>query len=316
MDDNFFDLGGNPVSAVKLFDEIAKVFGRELPPLVIYHSPTIAALAALIERTALPKFSPLVPLIAGEDEPPVFVAPGLGGSVMEFSELVRTMQSRHPVYGLQSMGDNGADIPFERIEDMADYYAEAIRQRQRHGPYLLIGYSLGGLVMLEIAQCLTRMGGKIGLLTLLDTYPDPRFLKTWHRARLVIRLIRQHASILRQLPLPQAISYVLHPAQRLSSVSRDAAHKFVREPFAGPMRQVRDRAYLALARYQPRTYPGKVKFVQASTHSVFPDDPAAVWSPWMKDLEVEGVPGDHHGMLSQHFDSLAAVISRHLGEVR
>src|SRR6266436_3537321 len=53
------------------FDEIAKASGREMPPLVIYHAPTIAALAAVMQQPSLPKFSPLVPLKAGEASPPV-----------------------------------------------------------------------------------------------------------------------------------------------------------------------------------------------------------------------------------------------------
>lgn len=314
MDDNFFELGGDPSKAVELFDEIAKACGRELPPLVIYHAPTIAALAAVIEQPSLPKFSPLVPLKAGEAEPAVFIAHGLGGSVMEFFGLVDKMQSRHPIYGLQVIGDSGADIPFERIEDMAQHYTEAIRQRQEHGPYLLIGYSLGGLVVLEIAQRLTSMGEKIGLLAMLDAYPYQRFLRPWHRARLIALLMRHHASILKQLPLRQALSYALHPAERGLRASRKIADEFVRGPFVGTTLEARDSAYLALTRYQPRPYAGEVRFVKAATRSVFPDDPAAVWTPWMKSLEVESVPGDHYGMLSEHFDHLALVLSRHLRE--
>src|SRR6266478_5360620 len=107
-EDNFFDVGGDPLLAVRLFDEIAKASGREMPPLVT--------------------------LKAGEANPPVFIAHGLGGSVMEFFGLVEKVQTRHPIYGLQAMGADGADLPFERIEDMAQFYIEAVQQRQPHGP--------------------------------------------------------------------------------------------------------------------------------------------------------------------------------------
>ena len=43
--DNFFDLGGDPALGVRLFAEIARSTGRELPPMTIFHAPTIAALA-------------------------------------------------------------------------------------------------------------------------------------------------------------------------------------------------------------------------------------------------------------------------------
>jgi acyl carrier protein len=50
IDDNFFDLGGDSALALELFHEIALACGRELPPVMIYHAPTIAALAALLEQ--------------------------------------------------------------------------------------------------------------------------------------------------------------------------------------------------------------------------------------------------------------------------
>jgi hypothetical protein len=41
IDDNFFDIGGDSALALQLFDEIARKCGRELPPVMIYHAPTI-----------------------------------------------------------------------------------------------------------------------------------------------------------------------------------------------------------------------------------------------------------------------------------
>src|ERR1700745_673111 len=61
-EDNFFDLGGAPSLAPKLFDKIATKCGRELPPLIIYHAPTVPALAAVMQQPSLPKFPALVPL--------------------------------------------------------------------------------------------------------------------------------------------------------------------------------------------------------------------------------------------------------------
>ena len=95
VDDNFFDLGGDSSLALQLFTEIAQVCGRELPPVMIYQAPTIAALAALLEQSSAPRFPALVLLKAGAEEPPVFIAHGLGGSVMDFFQLVKHMESDH-----------------------------------------------------------------------------------------------------------------------------------------------------------------------------------------------------------------------------
>jgi len=85
-DDNFFDLGGDSALALELFNEVALACGRELPPVTIYHAPTISALAALLEQPTSARIPPLIQLKAGSD-PPVFLAHGLGGSAMDFFRL-------------------------------------------------------------------------------------------------------------------------------------------------------------------------------------------------------------------------------------
>ncbi len=81
------------------------------------------------------------------------------------------------------------------------------------------------------------------------------------------------------------------------------------------MPQVRDAAYLALQRYRPARYDGKVHFIKAASSLYFPDDPRAVWSPYIKNFEQETVPGDHLGVLELHFADLAQLLSRYLRTV-
>src|SRR5271167_1040481 len=93
VEDNFFELGGDSSLALQLFNEIAKACGRELPPVTIYQAPTITALAALLEEPATPRFPPLVLMKSGTEEPPVFLAHGLGGSAMDFFQPVKHIQT-------------------------------------------------------------------------------------------------------------------------------------------------------------------------------------------------------------------------------
>jgi thioesterase domain-containing protein len=315
LEDNFFALGGTPALAVKLCDEIAGAFGVEVPALVVFHAPTLAALADILREPSFPEFSPLVPLRASDENSPVFIAHGLGGSAMEFFDLVRSMEMRHSVYGLQGMAPSGSDIAFERIEDMAAFYIDGLRNKQPHGPYFLVGYSLGGLVAFEIAQRLSDMGEEIRLLALVDSYPYASFRQPWQLARRTTLRLKRHLSIVKGLPLRQGLSYVFDPAERAQHLPGKGAEELIREPFTEAMRQARDKAYLALTRYKPRPYLGKIKFVKAAKKSIFPTDPIAAWAPWANTLEVDTVPGDHYGMLGEHFGNLASVLSRYLREV-
>jgi thioesterase domain-containing protein len=293
VDSNFFDLGGNPALAVQLVDEIATYCGRELSPLIIYQAPTISALAAVLDGSSSSLLQPLVLLKHGSTDPPVFVAHGLGGTVMELFDLVRHLPSPHPMFGLQARGTDGADRPFESIEDMGEFYADCIRRLQPHGPYYLIGYSLGGLVMLETAQRLCASGEDVGLLAMIDSYPHSGHLSLAARALLIMQRLRFRASI--------------------SKRTRTAPFQMPVAPaFANNLERVRRSSYLALKRYRPRYYCGAVVFIRAATTTVFPREPRAVWGRTVGKLEVETVPGDHLGLIAEHAASLGAALSRHL----
>ena len=292
VDDNFFDLGGDSALALELFNEIAEITGRELPPVMIYRAPTISALAALLDQPNTSRVPPLVQLKSGSKQPPVFIAHGLGGSAMDFYQVVKYIQTSRAIHGLQAKGIDGVEEPQDRIEDMARYSLDAVRQLQPRGPYHLVGFSLGGLVTLEMAQQLLAEGEKIGLLAMLDSYPHVSRLSPGERSRLSAR---------------QAWDRL---ARRLDWLGVSSPRQTTIEVTPSPaQRHFRDTSYLALERYQPRFYPGKISFVRAAIPTDFPADPAAVWSGLAKEFELKTVPGDHLGIMTTHFESLASAIS-------
>jgi acetoacetyl-CoA synthetase len=323
VNDNFFDLGGDSLLAVNLFFEIEQAFGREMPPVMIYQAPTIAALAAELELPSASRFPALVLLKPGNNEPPIFIAHGLGGSVIDFYQLVKYIDSPQPIYGMQARGIDGVDEPFDRIEDLAQFYLDAIKEIQPGGPYYLVGYSLGGLVTLEMAQRLTQDGKKVALLALLESYPYSKFLSFGQRMRLAARVARHRAHTLSQLPFCDAVSYIMLPSRRRFYFARiinqngngNSRNALPNAEVVSPtMQRARDTAYLALSRYQPRHYSGKIKFVRAEILTDFPADPVAAWKNLVAEFECTTVPGDHLGIVGTHFESLGSAISKYLRE--
>ncbi len=314
VEDNFFDLGGDSSLALQLFNEIAVACGRELPPVTIYVASTIAALAAVLEQPADLRFPPLVLLKDGSAKPPLFITHGLGGSVIDFFQVVKHIRTPHPIQGMQARGIDGKEEPFDRIEDMAQFHLDAIRQVQPQGPYLLAGYSLGGLVIFEMARRLTEAGEKVALLAMLDSYPDIRYLSLAQRARLVTRLTTRRAATAMKLPVGEAFSLILRPSRRRSVTPRLSYQLPVDVSLSPAMQHARERAYLALTRYKPRFYPGKIRFVRAEIPTDFPADPTAVWAHLARKFEVETVPGDHLEIMSTHYEKLASAISRYVEE--
>jgi acetoacetyl-CoA synthetase len=125
------------------------------------------------------KYSPFVQIKDGDGSPPIFIAHGLCGTV-QFYKLAKHIRTGNPVYGIQAKGIDGTEQPFDRVEDMGRFYLESLKHRHPEGPYILVGYSFGGLIALDMAQHLFESGKEVALLVLVDTYPHPRY---WPRRK-------------------------------------------------------------------------------------------------------------------------------------
>jgi thioesterase domain-containing protein len=250
----------------------------------------------------------LTPLRLGKKSHPLFMAHGMGGRADEFVHLVGFVRTEQCIYGLQAKGNDGVEPPFERIEELARYYLDAIKRVQPHGPYFLVGFSLGGLVALEMARQISSSGEIVALLAMLESYPHPKQLSLSQRIRLVSRRVKRRALTL--LPFPT------HFNPRLkSSVHEPDDQIAVRTHTLPVTKRAYESAYTAWKHYQPRLYQGKIHFVKAAVTTIYPDDPFAVWGKLVEEIEVQTVPGDHHGILNTYFGILGSVLSRYLREV-
>jgi acetoacetyl-CoA synthetase len=296
-DNDFFTLGGNARLAAELLTELNNDFGTHLPPAAICTSPTIATLARTIDHP--PSQGPAVLLKGSTTQAvPIFMFHGIGSSVVDLVPLVRRMKSDHPIYGLESRGNDGREQPQERIDDIAQSFLAAMRVIQPHGPYFLVGYSFGGLVALELAQRLKAESEKIGLLVMLDSYPDRHYLSYPQYWRLLAQLVWNRLSGRTKL--------------KAASGTRPRPPGDQRKSLVDALQRVKAAHYRALRNYPPHFYDGEVKFVRAAIPSDFPPDPVPVWSNVFRRLDVETVPGKHVTMLTVSADPLASLLDKYL----
>ncbi|HEX2211108.1 MAG TPA: amino acid adenylation domain-containing protein [Longimicrobium sp.] len=169
--DDFFDVGGHSLAALRLLAGVERITGRRLSLAALLAAPTVEHLAeALRGAGALAVTGSLVPLgSAADGARPLFVVHAAGGGVLSYGALARHLGPGVALYGLQSRGLEGEHLPRTRVQEMAAGYLAELREVQPEGPYRLGGWSMGGLVAFEMARMLEAAGETVELLALLDT---------------------------------------------------------------------------------------------------------------------------------------------------
>lgn len=181
--DDFFDLGGDSLSAVQLVARLREELHVEVPLGEFLREPTFAGLRELAERSAPPAAGAatgpvsrpapprdLVVFRAEGDLTPLFLAAPAAGSSLCYRDLAALLGPRQPVFGLDAPGLDGRTRPPRTIEQIAERHLAALRAARPHGPYTLGGWSTGALVAHEMARRLAGLGERVELLLCLDGY--------------------------------------------------------------------------------------------------------------------------------------------------
>jgi thioesterase domain-containing protein/acyl carrier protein len=174
VDDSFFDLGGTSIVATRVVTELRERFGDRIQLQSIFLDPTPAGLAHRLDEESTQSAADealqvVIPLRPSGTKPALFcVHPGIGLS-WGYAGLVQHLAQDRPAFGLQLPLISGGPR-FESIEQLAHRYVQEMRAVQDHGPYHLLGWSLGGVIAHAMAVELRRNGDEVATLAIMDSY--------------------------------------------------------------------------------------------------------------------------------------------------
>ncbi|MFN6483748.1 MULTISPECIES: amino acid adenylation domain-containing protein [unclassified Nostoc] len=339
--DNFFDLGGNSLLAIRLLDQINKQFERDLPLSNLFLNQTIESLAiALYSKTDSLAWSPLVPIQPNGSNPPFFCVHPIFGVVFPYYELAHQLGINQPLYGLQPIGIDG-ETPLNRIENMASHYIKALRSVQPKGPYFIGGWSFGGWVAFEMAQQLQNSGEEVALLAVLDTvapiksnlpslsnafkfifttvvpYMWPFFLDylylitapSKNRINSLTSRFLTFEKLMRSLKTNLFSHFTQKEDTTLNFVSEESKRRLLSESAIFPMLRVFYANSQAVLNYVPQVYPQRINLFRTKVQlNVADGEPSMGWDQLtVGGTEIHHIPGNHLTMLRKpHIQVLAA----------
>jgi len=295
--DNFFDLGGHSLLAVKLMERIQQALGSK-PHLntLWYGAGTVAQQARLLTEKSATATSPVLLMRSGGEAPALFCLHTIGGgNLFHYEPMVSHIETGRPVYGLQARGIDGSSAPDTSVEAMAQYCIDSMRGIQPDGPYLLCGFSSGGLVAYEMARRLMQDGIDVHLF-LLDSFTSDHPESALSHLRRWSRLIK---------------------TGKVREIQERVYHAVLSRLGLGRMRSLRslgESHRWAMWNYRPQSCDLSAVYFEASERIGGTSRPSSGWTSLLKGgLTLHMIPGRHGSMVhGENAKALAHALSASL----
>jgi amino acid adenylation domain-containing protein len=323
VNEDFFQIGGHSLIAVRMMAMIRNRFQKALPLASLFQNPTIAGLAKLLAGPGESDPSRIVVAIQPEGTgTPFFCVHPVGGGVLCYVDLARALGQDRPFYGLQSPPPGSLSEPLPSVQDMAALYIQEIRRVQPKGPYLLGGWSVGGLIATEMGRQLVQDGECVRSLILFDTHPPQSHSFHDHADSLPVlalfaadmsRLLGRDPGDLREqflhLSPKEQESWILRILKEEGVLPQEAPEQELHA-----MMSIFARNSLAAENYSLGQYTDHIVFFQAADSA-----PQSLIEEWKaatgSTVDLHTVPGDHYTMLKRpHVIEVAERMKRYFEE--
>lgn len=165
IDEDFFDLGMDSLTAINLTSALSKKYACELSVNDVYKFNTVEKMAEHLSAFASHTKTHDLVLIKDGGDANLFLIHGGNGVVSNFVQLSTQIETNYNWYGVDYPMNEKFYYPHViSIPELAAQYVQRIRAVQPHGPYHLCGYCAGGQLALEMAYLFEQDGEKVNVI--------------------------------------------------------------------------------------------------------------------------------------------------------
>ncbi|MBB1200247.1 enterobactin non-ribosomal peptide synthetase EntF [Enterobacteriaceae bacterium 89] len=266
---DFFALGGHSLLAMRLAAQLSRTFARQVTPGQVMVASSVGKLSQLLDADELNQrlgYEMLLPLRESSG-PTLWCFHPASGFAWQFSVLARWLNPRWSITGMQSPRPEGPMAGSATLDELCDRHLATLLAQQPHGPYYLLGYSLGGTLAQGIAARLQARGEKVAFLGLLDTWPPES--QNWSE---------KQANGLD----PEVLAEINREREAFLATQQGQASGELFNAIEG---NYADAVRLLTTAHSVR-FEGKATLFVAEKTLTPGMDPQRVWSPWVNELEV------------------------------
>ncbi|MGR9463072.1 amino acid adenylation domain-containing protein [Rhizobium leguminosarum] len=291
---SFFELGGHSLMAIQALTRCQTEFSVKLPLQLMYTANSVKALAAAIDSVREIQAQALVPLActgSREDTPAIVFIHGADGTVAPFLALAQRMGRRFDIFALQAPSIDNVGELCRTVPAYVEYYLPLVLSLRQTREIVLIGWSFGGNVAVEIARDLNAANLPPLHTILLDSF----VISGRSRAESAYEALNRF-----DYPAIKAL-------QQLDGAGEAAEC----------IRRVLDNNLHAFVEYVPTPYLAPIHVIKAcdgwpgllGEPAVAYNDRSRGWGDLLPFIEWREVPGDHFSFLaSSDGESLAQTI--------
>jgi amino acid adenylation domain-containing protein len=310
--DDFFELGGDSLLVVHMLIEINEEFGQNLAPSTLLAHGTIKSLATALAVDSQEQQSSIVAIKPTGKLPPLFLLPPMAGEVLGYRSLAPHLDAEQPLYGIRALGLDGKVEPFRDLVKMAEFHLNELLSFQPSEPFLIGGYSMGGIVAFEMAHQLYERGFRdIKVLIIDEEAPLSAPLDLAGLVNIMRNLPKWFVPHVVRRPRSELIMSIRGNAARVLRLAKKAFRRSsatIQPDYRGEISEFLDLSQLAkpqlhlctamweaLLQYRPKVYPGQLILLRTRSQRLMSTKGFDKgWKQLAQGVKIRLVEGNHN----------------------